>query len=213
MTRIAVKEAKFVRSFDRWKVDNSIPALPQVCFAGRSNVGKSSLLNSLVARRSLARTSRTPGRTQLINMFDLALKADDATVLMHLIDLPGYGYANAPEAVRQGWKPMMAGYLRKNPLLKMALLLLDIRHAPSEADFDFMELLDEAEVPTMLVATKADKVGKTQRRKHMKVIAEALGVEVGDIVPYSAETGEGREELLEQLVELATTPLIEPDAQ
>ncbi len=203
MARIAIKETTFVRSFDRWKVDNSIPALPQVCFAGRSNVGKSSLLNSLVARRGLARTSRTPGRTQLINLFDLSLKTEGGTVRMHLIDLPGYGYANAPESVRRGWKPMMAGYLRKNPLLRMALLLLDIRHDPSEADLDFMELLEEAEVPTLLVATKADKIGKTQRHKHLKAIAEALGVEVADIVPYSAETGEGREELLEHLAGLA----------
>src|SRR5690606_23997604 len=159
---------------------------------------------SLVGRRSLARTSKTPGRTQLINLFEVDLACDGETRELHLVDLPGYGYANAPEAVRRGWQPMMEGYLKRNPLLRIALLLLDIRHTPNQADERFMELLDEAEVPIQLVATKTDKIGKTHRQRHLKAIAGVFGVAAGDILPYSSETGEGREELLGLLAEYSS---------
>jgi GTP-binding protein len=206
MAKINVKDARFLRSYDRWKADDALPALPQACFAGRSNVGKSSLLNSLVGRRSLARTSKTPGRTQLINLFQLTLATNGETREIHLVDLPGYGYANAPESVRRGWQPMMEGFLKSNPLLRVALLLLDIRHPPNEGDISFLELLEEAEVPTLLVATKCDKVGKTHRRRHLKIIGETLDVPADDILPYSSETGEGREELLATLVDSCGDP-------
>jgi GTP-binding protein len=178
-------------------------ALPEVAFAGRSNVGKSSLLNTLVRRKSFARVSRTPGRTREINFF----RINNGFVL---VDLPGYGYARISKERKAAWKPLMESYLRRTTQLRGIVLLLDIRREPSDDDRDMLDFLAEMEVPTLIALTKTDKLNKSAARQRAKEIAADLVLEAEQIIPFSSQSGEGRVELLEAILQLVeTTPASE----
>jgi len=176
-----------------------VTELPEVAFAGRSNVGKSSLLNRLVRRKAFARVSRTPGRTREINFF----KVNDQFILA---DLPGYGYARISKEKKADWKPLIEGYLRLTPGLAGVVLLLDIRRDPSDDDVAMLDYLAELEVPTVVVLTKIDKVGKSAVEERTRDIMESLSLSRDQTIPFSATTGEGREELAEALVALIDQP-------
>ena len=175
-----------------WRPDSP---LPEVAFAGRSNVGKSSLLNSLVRRKSFARVSRTPGRTREINFF----RINNGFVL---VDLPGYGYARVSKEKKSEWRPMIESYLRRTTQLRGIVLLLDIRREPSEDDRAMLDFLAEVEVPTIVALTKTDKLSKAAARERVGEIARALALETEQLIPFSAHTGEGRVELLEAITTL-----------
>jgi GTP-binding protein len=175
-----------------WRPDSP---LPEVAFAGRSNVGKSSLLNTLVRRKSFARVSRTPGRTREINFF----RVNNTFVL---VDLPGYGYARISKEKKAEWRPMIESYLRRTTQLRGIVLLLDIRREPSEDDRAMLDFLAEVEVPTIVALTKTDKLSKAAARASAVEIARALALEAEQVIPFSAHTGEGRVELLEAITML-----------
>ena len=175
-----------------WRPDSP---LPEVAFAGRSNVGKSSLLNALVRRKSFARVSRTPGRTREINFF----RVNNTFVL---VDLPGYGYARISKEKKAGWRPMIESYLRRTTQLRGIVLLLDIRREPSEDDRAMLDFLAEVEVPTIVALTKIDKLSKAGARERAVEIARALALEDEQVIPFSAHTGEGRAELLDAITSL-----------
>ena len=164
---------------------------PEVAFAGKSNVGKSSLINALMNRKSLARTSAQPGKTQTINFYNV----NDE---IYFVDLPGYGYARANEEVKAKWGKMIEDYLHKSKMLKVVFLLIDIRHKPSENDCIMYDwILDHGYKP-IIIATKLDKINRSQVQKQLKLIRETLQVEKGTImIPYSAQTKQGREEIYE----------------
>jgi GTP-binding protein len=171
--------------------------LPEIAFAGRSNVGKSSLLNTLVRRRSFARVSRTPGRTREINFF----RVNNGFVL---VDLPGYGYARISKEKKSEWRPLIQSYLKRTSQLRGIVLLLDIRREPSDDDRAMLDFLAEVEVPTIVALTKTDKLSKTAARERAAAISRALHLDAGQVIPFSAQTGEGRLELLEAIVELVS---------
>jgi GTP-binding protein len=185
-----------------WRPESS---LPEVAFAGRSNVGKSSLLNSLVRRKSFARVSRTPGRTREINFF----RINNAFVL---VDLPGYGYARVSKEKKAQWRPLIESYLRRTTQLRGIVLLLDIRRDPSDDDRAMLDFLAEMEVPTIVALTKMDKLTKAAALKQAADISRALALASEQVIPFSAQTGEGRIELLEAITELVEA-VPEPDAQ
>jgi GTP-binding protein len=168
----------------------------EVAFAGKSNVGKSSLINALMNRKALARTSGQPGKTQTINFYNI----NDA---MYLVDLPGYGYAKASEEVKAKWGRMIENYLHTSKRLKAVFLLIDIRHDPSANDklmYDWMVYQGYAPI---IIATKLDKIKRSQIQKNIKAIREGLSVEPGTaIIPFSAETKQGRDEIWELIDEL-----------
>jgi len=185
-----------------WRPESS---LPEVAFAGRSNVGKSSLLNSLVRRKSFARVSRTPGRTREINFF----RINNGFVL---VDLPGYGYARVSKEKKAQWRPLIESYLRRTTQLRGIVLLLDIRREPSDDDRAMLDFLAEMEVPTIVALTKMDKLTKTAALKQAADISRALALASEQVIPFSAHTGEGRIELLEAITELVEA-VPEPDAR
>lgn len=194
MTAMKISSATFIKSAT--KPGNYPPAaLPEIAFAGRSNVGKSSLINVLVNRRSLVRTSSTPGRTQLINFFDI-------NGTFNLIDLPGYGFAKVPLSVKKAWGPMMRTYLETRETLKAVVFILDIRRVPREEDIQMIDWLEEFEVPTIPVITKIDKVNRSQREKQIKPIVEATGLPREAFTLFSAHSREGRDDIWE-LIEAA----------
>jgi GTP-binding protein len=168
------------------------PEHPEIAFAGRSNVGKSSLINKLVNRRSLVKTSSTPGRTQLINFF-LVNEA------LSLVDLPGYGYAKVPAAVKKQWGPMVEAYIANRTNLKAVVLLMDIRRTPKTEEFNLMDWLHHNRIPTILVLTKADKLSKTQQNRQRKLAAEIFGINAEDFVLFSAKSGLGKLPLWEMI--------------
>src|SRR5688500_4070678 len=169
--------------------------LPEVAFAGRSNVGKSSLLNRLVRRKAFARVSRTPGRTREINFF----KVNDTFILA---DLPGYGYAKVSKEKKADWRPLIDGYLRRTPTLAGVVQLLDIRREPNEDDVSMLDFLAEIEVPTVIVLTKIDKLARHAALERADEIVKALELSRDQTIPFSAISGEGRTELAEALVSL-----------
>lgn len=164
------------------------PALPEIAFAGRSNVGKSSLINVLVNRKSLVRTSSTPGRTQLLNFFDI-------NASFTLVDLPGYGFAKVPLAVKKAWGPMIRTYLGTRDSLKAVIFILDIRRIPREEDIQLLDWLEEFGVPTIPVITKLDKINRSQREKHIKQIVAETGLPREAFSLFSATTREGKEDI------------------
>lgn len=179
-----VISAAFVKSIMRVE-QSPRDGRPEIAFVGRSNVGKSSLLNSLLRRKGLAKTSSTPGKTQTINFFDV-------NGTLYFVDLPGYGYAKVPGAVKQEWSRVMTSYLRDRKPLKLVVQLLDARHAPSERDEEMMDLLETAGVPTLVVATKVDKLNRGERARNLKAIRANLELDDEAVVlPVSAVTGEG----------------------
>jgi len=179
------------------------PTLPEIAFAGRSNVGKSSLLNRLVRRKAFARVSRTPGRTREINFFKV-----NGTFL--LADLPGYGYAKISKERKADWKPLIEGYLKQTPTLAGVVQLLDIRRDPSEDDMAMLDFLAEIEVPTIIVLTKSDKLPRKAAADRVTVIMRDLNLEADQTIPFSSSTGEGRDELATALVGLLDVVREEP---
>lgn len=174
-------------------VTSAIPdtQYPEVAFAGKSNVGKSSLINSLMNRKSYARTSSQPGKTQTINFYNI----NDC---MYLVDLPGYGYANASPAVKAKWGKMIEKYLRKSVNLKQVFLLVDIRHDPSENDKMMYDWIVDNGFRPVIIATKLDKLKRSQVAKHVKAVRMGLGLREDDIlIPFSSETKQGLDELWE----------------
>ena len=161
----------------------------EVAFAGKSNVGKSSLINALMNRKALARTSATPGKTQTINFYNV----NDA---MYLVDLPGYGYAKVSEAEKAKWGQLIERYLHTSKQLKAVFLLIDIRHEPSANDKMMYDWIIEQGYNPIIIATKLDKLKRSQVQKHVKMIKEGLQLVPGTtIIPFSAETKQGREEI------------------
>lgn len=167
--------------------------LPEIAFAGRSNVGKSSLINSLLNRKNLARTSSSPGKTVTINFYNVNEE-------FFLVDLPGYGYAKTSLAERAKWGKMIEKYLGTRDSLKALVLLIDIRHAPTKDDVMMFNWVVENGLTPIIVATKLDKIKRSQKDKQLKLLRDTLGIENDiKIVPYSSETKQGREELLDIL--------------
>lgn len=184
-----IESAEFVLSAGALR-ECPTDALPELAMSGRSNVGKSSLLNDLLRNRKLAKVSGTPGKTQRLNFFLVNGR-------FHLVDLPGYGYAQAPASARNQWSRMMQGYLRERRQLVAMLQLVDLRHEPSREDREMVAWLVDERVPFCLVGTKADKIAPTKRRAALRKIADSLDLPADQaLVPTSAESGDGRTELL-----------------
>ncbi len=163
----------------------------EIAFAGKSNVGKSSLINALMNRKALARTSAQPGKTQTINFYNV----NDA---LYFVDLPGYGYAKVSEAEREKWGKMIENYLHKSKMLKTVFLLIDIRHEPSANDRNMYEWILYQGYKPIIIATKLDKINRSQVQKHVKMLKTGLNVEKDTIViPFSAQTKQGRDEIYE----------------
>ena len=163
--------------------------LPEFAFAGKSNVGKSSLINGLLNRRALARTSSQPGKTQTINFYNVN---DD----LYFVDLPGYGYAKVSVEVKAKWGKMIERYLKKSKMLKCIFLLIDIRHDPSANDKMMYDWIVSNGYKPVIIATKLDKLKRSQIQKHVKMVREGLGLEKEDVlIPFSAETKKGRDEI------------------
>ena len=163
--------------------------LPEIAFAGKSNVGKSSLINALMNRKALARTSAQPGKTQTINFYNI----NDA---MYLVDLPGYGYAKVAQEVREKWGKLIERYLHGSKQLKAVFLLIDIRHEPSENDRQMYEWIVYQGYDPIIIATKLDKIKRSQLQKQLKTLRTGLGVKPGtQLLPFSALTKQGRDEI------------------
>jgi GTP-binding protein len=178
---------------------------PEVAFAGRSNVGKSSLLNRLIRRKRFARVSNTPGRTREVNFF----LVNDRFVL---VDLPGYGYARISKERRAEWKPLIEGYLRTSTELRGIVQLLDVRHDPTDEDRQMLDFLASLGVPTLFALTKIDKLTATPRSTRIRALVDALGVAEDQVIPFSAVTGEGRDDLAEAVMSLVEQPAWRSDA-
>ncbi len=167
--------------------------LPEIVFAGRSNVGKSSMLNKIFNRKNLARVSSMPGKTITINFF----KVED----VRIVDLPGYGYAKVAKGEKRRWAEMMEGYFQQERNIKLVVQLVDMRHKPSEDDYIMMRFLQDAGLPFIVAATKSDKLNKTQYKERSEALREELA-EFGDglvIIPFSSEKGDGVDLLKEQI--------------
>jgi GTP-binding protein len=160
--------------------------LPEIAFAGRSNVGKSTLINKLVNRKHLVKTSSTPGRTQLLNFFTI----NDTFMF---VDLPGYGYARVPERIKKDWGKMIETYLSTRSSLKGVVLILDIRRTPRDEEHNFLAWLHQRGITAILVLTKADKLSKTQQKKQVQVVEQTLAIEPEELICFSAKTGQGLE--------------------
>ena len=178
-------------------------SLPEIAFAGKSNVGKSSLINALLNRKALARTSSQPGKTQTINFYNI-------NESFYFVDLPGYGYAKVSQEIREKWGKMIERYLKQSKVLKLVCLLVDIRHAPSENDKIMYEWIVYQGYQPVILATKLDKIKRSAREKQIKLIRESLGATKETVIlPFSAETKQGREEvwqLICQKLEPASVP-------
>ncbi|MPM46587.1 putative GTP-binding protein EngB [bioreactor metagenome] len=169
----------------------------EIAFIGRSNVGKSSLLNSLARRHGLARTSRTPGKTQTLNFYRLAAKINENRQDFYMVDLPGYGYARTGQTNRRQWAKFSEEYMLKSPRLKLICQLIDIRHQPMASDIAAYRWLIEHNLPIQLIATKADKISRMGLKKQVETIKKGLGAVNNNILAYSSEKGIGRDELLD----------------
>jgi GTP-binding protein len=203
--KLVIRNVEFIGGMAErhgWRPESS---LPEIAFAGRSNVGKSSLLNNLVRRKSFARVSRTPGRTREINFF----RINNGFVL---VDLPGYGYARISKEKKSEWKPLIESYLRRTTQLRGIVLLLDIRRDPSDDDRAMLDFLAEMEIPTIVALTKKDKLSRAAALERAAEISRALALDSEQVIPFSAQSGEGRIELLEAITELVEA-VPEADAQ
>jgi GTP-binding protein len=165
---------------------------PEIAFGGRSNVGKSSLINSLLGRTKLVKTSKTPGATQLVNFFNI----NDS---LYLVDLPGYGFAKVPIAVRDAWGPMVEGYLGNRPNLRAMVVLMDIRRGPMPDDIQMLEACPHYGIQPIMVFTKADKFAKNARETRRREIAAELGAPPGELILYSSTKGFGQDELWDRI--------------
>jgi len=189
-----ILSAEFVTSATK---PSQYPAVkyPEMAFAGRSNVGKSSLINTLVNRKRLVKTGSTPGRTQLINFFDIN---DRIT----FVDLPGYGYAKVPTAVRKKWGPMIETYLSGRETLKGVVVILDIRRTPREEEHNLITWLEHYAIARILVLTKVDKLSKTKQNKQRAAVANSLNVDSSDLIMFSAKSRKGREDVWDAITSL-----------
>jgi GTP-binding protein len=189
-----IKSAEFVTSATK---PSQYPpeGLPEIAFAGRSNVGKSSLINVLVNRKRLVKTSSTPGRTQLVNFFDIS---DYIT----FVDLPGYGYAKVPASVRKKWGPMIETYLSGRNTLKGVVVILDIRRTPREEEHNLIAWLEHYTIASILVLTKADKLSKTKLTKQRAAVARSLALDASDLILFSAKSRKGREDVWQAIEQL-----------
>jgi GTP-binding protein len=172
---------------------------PEVAFLGRSNVGKSSLLNALVRRKAFARVSRTPGRTQEINFFEINGR-------FVFVDLPGYGYARVAKTKRHEWQSLIDAYIRHTSQLRGVVVLLDVRREPTDDDLSLLEYLAELEIPTLVAITKVDKLGKEAREEALTRILLKTGLDPDQVIACSAHTGEGREAVAGAIVDLIESP-------
>ena len=173
---------------------------PEIAFAGKSNVGKSSLINGLMNRKSLARTSSQPGKTQTINYYNV-------NGCIYFVDLPGYGYAKVPVKEKEKWGKMVENYLHKSRQLKAVFLLIDIRHEPSANDRQMYEWIVSQGFDPVIIATKLDKIKRSQVAKHIKMLKDGLKVKPNTpLLPYAAMTKQGREEVWSLIGELAEVP-------
>jgi GTP-binding protein len=189
-----IRSAKFVCSAvtpEQYPPDD----LPEVAFAGRSNVGKSSLINKILNRKKLVRTSKTPGRTQLLNFFEI-------NELWRFVDLPGYGYAKVPVEVQKRWRPMVENYLATRVNLRGMVWLLDIRREVSKEDLTLWDWLRSKQLTVVIVITKADKLSKNKRNKQAASIAKSLGMKARELLQFSAISGEGRDEIWQRLLRI-----------
>lgn len=193
-----IQTAEFITSMNQYGAFQGA-GLPQIVVVGRSNVGKSSLINSLCRRKALARTSSTPGKTRLINVFLLNGN-------FHLVDLPGYGFAKVDKQEKLRWGDMMNGYFLKTQELRLALHLVDIRHEPTADDMQMTQYLRASGIPFIVVATKADKISRGARMKHLAPIYRGLAVQPWQVICYSSENGDGREQLLNTIGEALLPP-------
>jgi GTP-binding protein len=192
---LVIKSVEFLggmASADGWRPP---PGLPEVAFAGRSNVGKSSVINTLVRRKKTARVSNTPGRTREINFFDV----NGAFVLA---DLPGYGYARVSKEARATWRPLIEGYLTGSSALRGIVQMLDARRTPTDDDLHMLDFLAKTQLPTIVVATKVDKLRAAEREERIKTLALEAGIDGEQLIPFSAVTREGRDELAEAIAAL-----------
>lgn len=190
-------------------ITSRLPAntLPEVAFAGKSNVGKSSLINALMNRKSLARTSAQPGKTQTINFYNINNE-------LYFVDLPGYGYARANEQIKAKWGKMIEDYLHKSKQLRIVFLLIDIRHAPSENDRIMYEWIGRMGYRPVIIATKLDKINRSQIQKQVKLIRTSLGADADTVIlPFSAQTKQGREEIYGLMDELLQGDSEEKDSR
>lgn len=190
-------EAKFIQSASDYRKSPK-PLMPEYAFIGRSNVGKSSLINMLTANKTLAKTSQTPGKTQLINHFQVNNN-------WFLVDLPGYGFAKAPKAEREKWDKMIWDYLINRENLMCVFVLIDIRIEPQTVDLNFIDALGEKDIPFYLVFTKADKVGKVVADENIDLFKKTMLMTWSKVPPYfvtSSERRTGREELLKAIDDL-----------
>ena len=173
------------------------PTFAEVAFTGRSNVGKSSLINSLVRRKKLVRTSSAPGCTRAINIFRVRMRAKDGEAHLDLVDLPGYGYAQRSKAERKSWGPLIEGFLTDRPGLCAAVVILDIRRGAEDEDLQLLEFLQSVGIPPIVVATKSDKLPASKRKPAVEKLRRALD---RPVVAYSSVTGEGWEALWKRLL-------------
>lgn len=186
-----IRSAVFVTSMAAYREAPPI-SLPQLAVVGKSNVGKSSLINALCRQKKLCKTSSTPGKTRLINVFLI----NDS---FHLVDLPGYGFAKVNKAEKQRWGEMMEAYFHESTLLRHALQLVDIRHEPTADDAAMAAFYRQRDIPFTVIATKADKISRGARMKHIAPICRIMQKQPWEVIPFSAETQTGREELLEHI--------------
>lgn len=189
-----IKQAKFLLSQSKFETFPQ-QGLPEVAMAGKSNVGKSSLINSLTRRSKLARTSSEPGKTRLVNYYQIN---EDFL----LVDLPGYGFARAPKSEQEKWSQMIEGYLTGSRQLRHVFHLVDIRHEPTQEDQMMTEYLRHYDIPFTVIATKADKLSKAQRSRSIPVICRKLVVQPWEVMTYSSQDLTGREALLDKLDEI-----------
>jgi len=170
-------------------------SLPEIAFAGRSNVGKSSLINVLVNRKRLVKTSSTPGRTQLVNFFDI-------NESIGFVDLPGYGYARVPASIKKKWGPMIETYLSGRNTLKGVVVILDIRRTPREEEHNLVAWLEHNSIARILVLTKSDKLSKTKQIKQHAAVARSLDMDANDLILFSAKSRKGRERVWQAIEHL-----------
>ncbi len=194
-----ITSARFIKSAAKPK-DYPPDGPPEVAFVGRSNVGKSSLINVLSNRKALVRTSSTPGRTQLINFFEI-------NGSLTLVDLPGYGYAKAPPELRRQWGPMIETYLAGRSSLRAVVLILDIRRIPSDGDLQMLGWLTSYKIPPVIVLTKCDKLSRSGLSRQTALIAEAIRRDRAELLHFSALSREGRDRIWEEITRLTV-----PDA-
>ncbi|MGD2021673.1 MAG: ribosome biogenesis GTP-binding protein YihA/YsxC [Desulfobacterales bacterium] len=189
-----IKSADFIKSATK-PAQYPLEQLPEIAFAGRSNVGKSSLINTLVNRKRLVKTSSTPGRTQLINFFEINQK-------IIFVDLPGYGYAKVPVSVRKKWGPMIETYLSGRNTLKAVVVILDIRRTPQQEELNLLGWLSHYAIAAIVVLTKTDKISKNKAAQQHRHIAHALSTDPKDLILFSAKTRRGRDDLWQAILSL-----------